>query len=51
VTGHPRTLTDEQVRLIRASTERGTVLAARYGVSGCTISLARRGYRYKWVRP
>lgn len=42
-----RKLTDADVATIRSSSERGTVLAARYGVSESTISSVRVGRRYK----
>lgn len=42
-----RKLTDDDVAAIRSSSERGTVLAARYGVSESTISSVRVGRRYK----
>jgi hypothetical protein len=40
-------LTDEQVREIRASTSRGTLLAKRYGISACLVSLIRN--RKAWT--
>jgi hypothetical protein len=39
-------LTDAQAEELRASTELGVVLAARYGVSQSTISTVRRGLRH-----
>jgi hypothetical protein len=44
-----RKLTDSDVAPIRSSSERGTVLAARYGVSESTISSVRVGRRYKSI--
>jgi hypothetical protein len=46
--GHPRArLTWDAVRAIRASSERYSDLASRYGVSFHTISDIRRGIRWK----
>lgn len=44
-------LTEDQVRAIRASTERTGVLAERYGVSGGLISKVRAGTVWSHIRP
>lgn len=46
-TAQVRKLSDEQVREIRASTEKGSRLSIRYGVSQAAISLIRRGLARK----
>lgn len=43
-----RKLTDADVRAIRASTEKGVVLAARYGVSTGHISMVRNLKARRW---
>ena len=40
-------LTEENVRYIRASTERGAALARRFGVGRCCISAIRTGRNWK----
>jgi hypothetical protein len=47
---HSAKLTADAVRHIRESREMGKVLAIDYGVSRATISLIRRGERWKWLR-
>lgn len=42
-------LTDELVREIRASAERGTVLAKRYGVTPTVICAVRKGHIWRHV--
>lgn len=48
---HPRKLTLEQARAIRASTEPATVAAERYGVSRWTVWAIRRGRNWREATP
>lgn len=45
--GRPLKLTAEIARQVRASTETGKELAARFGVSQATISHIRRGHTWR----
>jgi len=47
---HPLSiLTEEQVKEIRESSEKGTVLAERYGIAQSTVSSIRHHGRWKHV--
>jgi septin family protein len=49
---HPNAkVTEAIVREIRASKETGVVLAARYGISRCTISVIKNGKAWRHVTP
>ncbi len=44
-------LTEDQARAIKASPERGTILAARYGISVATVSKIRTGKLWRHLNP
>lgn len=46
---HSAKLSEDTVRLIRASSERGVVLARRFGVSNITVSRIRRRILWRSV--
>lgn len=47
---HDAKLTEDDVRAIRASSETGKVLAAKYGIAGSTLSSIRLGRTWKNVK-